>query len=54
MKRIPKQCNTCTALHTGGIQDGKHNKWCCRYGKPSYDTINHCNIHGGYEKKIEK
>lgn len=54
MKKIPKQCNTCKLLHTEGMRDGKHNRWCCKYGKPSYDAISHCTLHGGYEKSFEK
>lgn len=42
-----KHCRGCKLLWTKGIKDGKHNIWCCKFGKPAKDTINHCkNVKG--------
>jgi hypothetical protein len=45
--KIPDTCKGCKGLWTGGVKDGKHDKWCCRYGKASYDAIGHCSSIGG-------
>ena len=51
MSKIPNKCKECTGLWAYGIKDGKHNKWCCKYGKPTYKAINHCNLKNGFRKK---
>lgn len=44
---IPKECHGCPFLHTGGVRDGKHDRWCCQYGKPAYEAIGRCRLVGG-------
>jgi len=46
-KPIPKDCKDCKYLNTGGIKDGKHDRWCCYWGGPAPDKINHCKNLGG-------
>lgn len=47
----PKQCKGCTFFWNGGVKDGKHNRWCCQYGKPAVDVQTHCIQHGGFKEK---
>lgn len=42
--KIPNKCKKCAYLWTHGIKDEKSNKWCCRYGKPTYKAIGHCTV----------
>lgn len=43
-RKILDKCKKCKLLSRHGIKDGKYNKWCCHYGKPSYKAISHCNL----------
>lgn len=45
--KIPKHCKGCVLHWTGGVADGKHNNWCCKYGRPARAIVNHCRLHGG-------
>jgi hypothetical protein len=47
---IPKHCAGCDMLWTGGVKDGKHDRWCCQYGKPAAKAVGHCKNVGG--KKV--
>ena len=42
--KVLRQCKDCTFFHTGGIKDGKYDRWCCHFGKPAKYVLNHCKI----------
>lgn len=42
--RMPEHCKGCIHLSTGGINDGKHNRWCCIVGRPAVRAIGHCKL----------
>ncbi len=50
-KRVNKQCRSCNLFYTGGIKDGKHDRWCRKYSNPAFKAISRCKLHGGYEPK---
>lgn len=55
MKRdIPQDCHGCPFLHTGGVKDGKHDRWCCQFGKPSYEAIGRCRLVDGRPSKPDE
>lgn len=39
---IPKRCRPCRSLHTGGIKDGKHDRWCCHFGNAAHKVQAQC------------
>ena len=54
MNKIPIYCKDCLMLYTGGIKDGKHDRWCCQYGKPAPKSWNHCKKNGGKKPMTKK
>lgn len=48
----PHHCVDCIHLWTRGVKDGKHNRWCCFFGKSSVDVLNHCKTTESKEKKV--
>ena len=43
----PEHCKGCLSYRDGGKKDGKHNRWCCHFGKPALKAIGHCkNVDG--------
>lgn len=46
-KPIPDDCRTCRSLWTGGVKDGRHDRWCCHWSGPAPEKINHCRLRGG-------
>ena len=50
MKPIPDHCKDCPSLWTGGIKDGKHDRWCCKVGQPAPKIVNHCIQHDAKPK----
>ena len=47
--KIPHIGMGCKALHTLGIPDGKHDRWCCKFSKPTFKAIGHCRNVNGFE-----
>ena len=37
-----KYCKSCKFHHVLGINDGKHDDWCCKLSKPSPKAIGEC------------
>jgi hypothetical protein len=52
--KIPKECKSCSKYWTGGIKEGGHNMWCCKYGRPAPKAIGECKLKNGYEPKDSK
>jgi len=47
MNRQKAFCKDCRAHWVHGVKDGKHDNWCCKFGKPALQSIGHCkNIDG--------
>ena len=40
--RIPDYCKPCKSLHTGGVKDGTHDRWCCHFSRAASKAENHC------------
>lgn len=38
----PKHCKGCPSHWKHGLRDGKHNNWCCKFGKPALEAEAHC------------
>lgn len=51
---IPSECHGCAYLHTGGIKDGKHDRWCWHFGKPTYEAIGRCRLTEGRKPKASE
>lgn len=47
----PDHCRGCKAHWSKGIADGKHNNWCCFYGKPAPTAFNTCIQQGTKDKQ---
>jgi len=47
MNRQKKYCKDCKSHWIHGIKDGKHDNWCCKFGKPAKIIIGHCKNIGG-------
>lgn len=47
--KVPAQCRGCRHLWTGGVKDGKHDRWCCRFSAPAPKIAGHCRLHNGFE-----
>lgn len=52
--KAPDICKTCAYFHDGGIKDGKHDRWCCNYGRPAAKAIGECKLKGGYKIRKER
>jgi hypothetical protein len=50
-EKIPDRCKPCAHLWTGGIKNGKHDRWCCKFGNAAWKTENHCRGAGGFTPK---
>jgi hypothetical protein len=50
---IPEKCKECTSLWTAGVKDGKHDRWCCKFGQPAPKIISHCTLTGGFKARQE-
>lgn len=37
-----KHCVGCRSYWVYGVKDGKHDNWCCKFGKPSQKAEGHC------------
>lgn len=48
---IPDRCKTCRSLWTGGVKDGKHDRWCTHFGQAAPKIEPHCRTVGGYVAK---
>ena len=49
--KVSKQCKQCTSFWNHGIKDNKHDRWCCRFGKPAPQAFAHCKVVGGFKQK---
>ena len=38
----PEWCSDCTCLWRDGVKDGSHNRWCCKFGRPTERAWKHC------------
>ena len=45
--KIPDHCKGCIHLHTSGVKDGKHDRWCCKFSKAAPKAVGHCKNVGG-------
>jgi hypothetical protein len=40
-------CKSCNHHYTGGIKDGVHDNWCCKFSKGAIKAVGHCkNVQG--------
>ena len=46
-----KHCAGCRAFWGEGVKDGKHDNWCCKFGRPCQSAVGHCKNVNGKELK---
>ena len=49
---IPKYCQDCRSLHTGGRKETKYARWCCKHSGDTQKVWKHCKENGGKTPKI--